>query len=195
MQLSTAQVDRLSTAEVDATLRGLSPADWARARSLSHLCAAGLTGFSPEDLLHETVLKLLLGERVWRIGLHPLVVLKTAMHGVASNIRKKDDEGPIDLETPVTTLDESNEEGKSSFALATNQVTPERIVRARNELDAVEQLIGDDDELGLIAMAWGDGLKGQDAATELGIDMKQYEAARKRLMRKLAPLAAARRQS
>lgn len=186
--------DRLTPAEVEAELRRLcGGADYARAKSLARARAAGITDWTAEDLLHEAMVKLLCGERRWPRGVHPLVVLKTAMHSIASNTRKRANKGPIDRRVAVETTSGENDEQQGLVAVA--DTTPVDVANAKSELEAIQNLVAGDDEAELVAMAWADGLRGKEAADALGFDMKTYEAARKRLIRKLEPAAAARRES
>jgi len=182
---------------VEAALRQLAnnPADMTRAKSLSRLRAAGLDDCSPEDLLQETMVSLLAGNRRWPRGVHTLVVLKTAMHGIASNLRKRSDKGAINRRIEV---DAAKEEGaETTMAVKTptaiEDVTPVEIVNAKSELDAIQRAVAGDDEVELVLMAWADGLRGKEAAEALDFDMNTYEAARKRLIRKLGPIEALRR--
>lgn len=189
------QTDRLTPSEAEGVLRGFSAADWVRAKKLASLCASGLNGWNADDLLQETLIKLLSGERVWHRDLHPLVVIKTAMSGIASNIRKKDQEGPIDIDKPVAHLDEKDGDGEVVFARPTTTDIPLDRLDGQQSLEAIQEAVSDSDDLGLVVMAWADGLRGQDAANEVGFDMKKYDAVRKQLMRRLSPFAAERRKS
>lgn len=63
------------------------------------------------DLLHETVVDLLSGDRTWKRGIHPLVTLKVAMHSVASNAQKKVGNAPIDQFAMVSSGEEDAPEG------------------------------------------------------------------------------------
>lgn len=189
--------DRLTPAEVDAALRQLcdSPADYARARNLARLRAAGLDDCSPEDLLQETMVSLLLGNRRWPRGVPTLVVLKTAMHGVASNSRKRSVGGAIDRQVTVETT-EGDGEAETATAVKTvtavENATPLEVANSKSELEAIMRSVAGDEEIELVLLAWADGLRGKEAAKELGFEMKTYEAARKRLTRKLESIEAKR---
>lgn len=180
--------DRLSLAEVGEALDQLcAGADFARALSIARGRAAGLVGWTAEDLLHETMVNLLAGNRRWPRGLHPLVVLKTAMHSIASNIRKRGKKGPVDARASAEDADQHREPEVSDQ-------TPIDAVDAKTQLEVILKAVAGDEDAGLVAMAWADELRGKDAAEALGFDMKRYEAARKRLLRKLEPIAAVRRE-
>lgn len=191
--------DRLTQAEVEAALRQLedNPANMARAKSLARLRAAGLDDCSPKDLLQETMVSLLLGNRRWPRGVHTLVVLKTAMHGVASNLRKRSDKGAINRRIEVDVAEDDGAETAAAVktVTATEDVTPVEIANSKSELEAIQQAVAGDDEMELVLMAWADGLRGKEAVEALGFEMKTYEAARKRLIRKLGPIEALRKQS
>lgn len=187
--------DRLALSEVDAALRLLcdNPADFARAKSLARARAAGLIDYSAEDLLQEAFVKLLSGERRWPRNVHPLVVLTTAMHGIASNIRKRTDKGAINRHVAVSAAEGELENGQEIVAV--ERVTPVENANATSELAEIQRLVAGDEDAELVVLAWADGLRGKEAADELGFDMKKYEAARKRLIRKLEPVQALRRES
>lgn len=187
---------RLSPTEVDAQLRGLSGADWERARSLARFCAAGLTGWTPDNLLAEALVKLQSGERVWRPGVHPLVTLKTAMRSIASNNRKKEARGPIDHNVAVNNGYSTDENVASLSVQGEDAVTPEDIADGRSQLAYIEDLmVGSDEDVQMVLMAWVDKLRGKEAAEELGFDMHRYEAARKRLLTRLKPAAELRKRA
>lgn len=182
--------DSLSLAEVDATLRALPPADWERALRLARFRAGGLADWTGESLLSEALAKLLAGERVWRRGVSALQTLKNVLHSLASNDRKKQTGAPIDRFATVDvgaggTEDEDHMPG----VIAVDDRSPESIVDGRSQLVAIEKLVADDEDAQMVLMAWSEGIRGKAAAEDLGFDMKRYDAARKRLERKLEPIA------
>ena len=192
MQPSTPRADRLSDAEVDAALAALSDADWNRARVFARLSLKGVAGLDERDLLHEVVVKLLDGTRVWPRGVAALTVIGTAMQSVASNARTRNQKGPIDQFSQVDTVGQNDYGDEPPHETAVDERAPEAAVIARDELESIYDAVKDDEMLGLVVMAWADGVRGAEAAAELGMDMKTYDAARKRLMRILNSLADAR---
>lgn len=194
-RLPTDDPDRLTPAEVDVALRqlGENPVDWARTKSLARLLAAGLDDCSPEDLLQETLVSLYSGNRRWPRGVHTLVVLKVAMRGVASNLRKRD-KGAINrrVEVDAAGHDDADTATAVKTVTAIEDVTPVEIANSKSELEAIQRAVAGDEEMELVLMAWADWLRGKEAAEALGFDMKTYEAARKRLLRKLGPIEASR---
>lgn len=194
MSSSDPTENRLSLAEVDSQLRSLSGADWKRAMSLARLCAAGLVGWTGETLLVEAIAKLCSGDRIWRPGVHPLVTLKLVMRSIASNTRKKEKNGPIDQYATVDVRVGDTEEGDlPPGAQAENSATPEEVADGRSQIRYLETLVVGDEDVEMVVMVLAEGLKGKEAAQELGFDTKRYEAAYKRLMRRLEPLKAQRK--
>ena len=67
-----------------------------------------------------------------------------------------------------------------------------RISSIETKLISIEQAVKGDNEAELVLMAWSMGYSGSEARTETGLDAKQFDAARQRLMRKLKPVATVR---
>lgn len=188
--------DRLTLHEVEAALHQMDAADWKRAERLARALVGGVHEFTSEDLLYETCTKLMSGKRRFPRNQHPLVVLKTAMRSVASDLRKRAIKGPIDEHVTVTAdCDDESDEPFGPQVDAVDSRTPEDAVVARDQLEYIYKCLEGDEELELVAMAWADGLRGQDAADAAGLDMKAYDAARKRLDRKLSSPALGRREA
>ena len=188
MSLSPHADDSLSLTEVDAALRMLSPADWERALRLARFRAGGLTDWTGESLLSEALAKLLSGERVWRRGVSALQTLKNVLHSLASNDRKKQAGAPIDRFATVD-VGAGGDEELSPGVTAIDLRTPESITDGRSQLTALEKLVADDEDAQMVLLAWSEGIRGKAAAEDLGFDMKRYDAARKRLERKLQSVA------
>lgn len=178
---------RLSKAQVEAALNGLSPADWARATTIAKTMCGGITGWTPDDLLQEALCSLLDETRVWHAGLHPLVVMKVAMHSIASNAREHNKASPIE-ETVVVDPLEVDEDGKAPVAHGQTTITPEDQLSGKQQLAAVYAALGGDRDLVDLAEAWANGFRGADACEVLGWDEKKYDAARNRLQRRLKAL-------
>lgn len=184
--------DELSKAEREALLGAMPPGDWARANSLARMAAYGLAEMDPDDLLQEALTDLMSLDRTWRRGVSPLVTLKVVMRSIASNARKKAANAPIDQYATVSTGEEDSPEGGPSPVHALDELRPADFADGREQLAWIERAVKGDSEVELVLMAWAMGYSGQEARSETGLDAKQFDAARQRLMRKLKPLAAAR---
>lgn len=183
MGLDDDDPDRLSVQEVRGVFDQMSEVDWKRAERLARVAAAGLRDLSPEDLLQETLVKLLAGERRFPRGRHTLVVLKTAMRSEASNARQRSRASPINSATAVA--GHANLPDSNPGVDAGDQRSPEIELIAKDQLDAILLALECDPDALMVAMAWLDGLRGSAAAEAAGLDVKAYDAARKRLMRRL----------
>ena len=186
--------ERLTKAEVAAVLAAFQPADWQRAKIIATTFCAGLTGWAADDLLQEAMVKLLSGARVWPCGIHPLVVLKTVMHSIASNVRKHNELSPIDANVVVDPF-EVDVDDKTPVAHGTLTVTPEDETSGKQQIAALYASLRGDEDLELLVVEWADGIRGAEAREELGWDEKKYDAVRKRLLRRLAALDPDRRKS
>ncbi|NYT60279.1 hypothetical protein H0A65_15270 [Alcaligenaceae bacterium] len=187
MSAITSPNERLFKAEVEASLQGLSPADWKRAESIAKLLCGGVIGWASGDLLQEALCRLLDGTRVWPVDLHPLVVLKGVMHSIASNARKHNDVSPIDQHVVVDAF-ETDEDARTPIAHGEVTVTPEDELSGKQQLAELYAALGGDEELELLVMAWAEGERGAEARETLGWDEKRYDAARNRLLRRLNAL-------
>jgi hypothetical protein len=176
----------LLRAEVDAALVSLAkaPAQLARVMKLARLFAHGLTAMDADDLLSKSMTLLLAEKRKWRRDVSTVGVLKGVMRSVASNTRKKLD---YVLADDLVTHSDDDGDGDSSpmDRACSSESDPGLIAEAESSL---REAVKGDEEVELFLEALADGLTGADIAKELGWDGKTYEAARKRLSRRLAVL-------
>ena len=176
----------LSRTEVETALNGLSPADYQRIKIMARTYALGLTYLTAEDLIQETYLKLIAGERVFPRGVRPATVVISAMHSEASNCREREQTGAVDHYVDVSAMSQPiDDDEDTAVVIPRNEVTPDRILDARRDFSAIEALVADDADLQDVVVAWSLELRGAAASEYLEWDMKRYEAARKRLVRRL----------
>lgn len=188
--------ERLSAEDVDKEIRALlgSPVSFAKLRSIAATLAAGLSGLTGEDLLNEAVVRFYEGRRKWPRDVHPLVVFKTAMRSLASDSRKRTAASPLDESVALATADGGEESTDIRPRVhGVSALTPEDDLSGKEQLAAVYAVVAGDEDLELLVMVWADGLRGDEAAQELDWDKKKYEAARKRLTRRLDALEPDRR--
>jgi hypothetical protein len=184
--------DRLPSSEVRRAFSEMSNADWARAESIAAFIARGLPGMTWEDLLQEVMTQLMSGQRRYPRGKHPLVVLKTAMRSVANNARtaarstRVDDRYTVE---PIDDLDVGGQDANRLAPAARELRTPEVEALAAERYEAIMAAISGDDAVELVTLAWMDGLRGAAAVEATGLEAKVYDAARKRLVRRLAAFA------
>jgi hypothetical protein len=177
----------LQRAEVDAVLVRLvqDSGEMARARKLARVIAHGLPAMDAEDLLGKAMMLLLAERRKWPRGLSTLGMLKGVMRSIAYRTRRKMDY--LLAEDLCAPTDEDSEVESSPLAEGVSPETdPTRAVAAESELMAVQNAVRGDEELEFLVEALAEGLTGMGIAKELGWDGKTYDAARKRLSRRLA---------
>lgn len=181
----------LDRKQVEEAITTMSDADWRRVEFIASSLSHGVTGFEPEDLIQEALTKLLEGVRVWPQGVPTVVVLENVMLSIASNTRKRLQEGPIDTTVevdPLETDDQTAFRAGQSISSRT-ETTPESHAAAREQLSAVHRLVADDPDLQDLVAAWAMELKGEEAWASLAWTKDRYEANRKRLTRRLDKLA------
>lgn len=179
----------LQRAEVDVALVRLvqDSGEMARARKLARVIAHGLPAMDAEDLLRKAMMLLLAERRKWPRGLSTLVMLKGVMRNVAYRTRRKLDY--LLAEDLGALSDEDSEVESSPLAEGVSPETdPARAVEGESELVAVQNAVKGNEELEFFVEALAEGLTGMGIAKELGWDGKKYDAARKRLSRRLAAL-------
>lgn len=176
----------LTRLEIEETLAQLTAADLQRINNKACTYAQGLVHMSPKDLIQEVFVKFLTGDRVFPRNARPVIVIINAMHSEASNCRDHERSGAIDHHVDISELSQEIEDDEgTAVVVPRHEVTPERILIAQWDLTMIEALVADSSELQELVVAWALGLRGEAAASDLGWSMNQYEAARKRLVRRL----------
>lgn len=178
----------LSKEEVYRAVEQLSDDDYQRIRYQARTYVRGLVNMSAEDLIQETFTALLGQDRSFPKDVRPVVVLMNAMHSEASNLREREMTGAIDHFVDVAEIisdDADEDETTGVSVIPRTEVTPERIVSGQELFKQLMSSLASEPDLQDLAVAWGMELTGQEAADSLGWDMNQYEAARKRLNRRL----------
>lgn len=186
--------ERLSRVKIETVLASFKSADWARAKAIAEKLSGGVTGWQADDLLQEAMTQLLSGNRIWQPGLNPLVVLKTAMRGIAFNVRRHNKRSPVD-ENVVLDPFEAEEEESTPAAHGKVTVTPEDVLLGKEQMAQLNAVINGDEDLELLVMSWADCIRGAEAREALGWDSKKYDAVRKRLLRLQAKVDPERRAS
>lgn len=175
---------RLSYQEVQDALAQLTDADLRRAERIADFLARGLLESKGEDLLQEVYVKLLSGERRFPRDVHPLKVLKSAMHSEASNARKGARASPIDRRVQIVSAGQAEDSGPRIDGA--DRRSPEVELLASEQFRALVATCSGDPDAERVVMAWADGLKGADAQAATGLESKAFDAARKRATRRLA---------
>lgn len=147
-------------------------------------------GMAGSDLLHEALVRLLSDRRHWRCDVDLKTTVYKIMVSIAKDTRKQAKEGPIDQYAVVTEgnggEEQDDEESRQKTEVATAVGTPETIAGACEILSCLADLTAGNADEESVALSWALGLSGKEAAKQAGITMKDYDAARKRLERKIA---------
>lgn len=176
----------LSREEIDRAIAQLSDDDYKRIRIVAKILVRGLIQMSALDLMQETFTALLGQDRVFPSDVPPVVVIITAMRGEASNWRSREKTGAVDQHVAVSEITEADEDETAVVSVVPrNEVTPERIVSNQEIFKQIVDSLANEPELQDLAITWSMELRGQEAADYLGWEIKVYEAARKRLTRRL----------
>jgi hypothetical protein len=176
----------LSKEEVYREIEQLSDADYKRLTYRARALARGLVGMSDKDLLHETFTALLGQDRNIPEDVPFVVAVMKIMRSEASNLREREITGSIDHFVDISDIvnDDIGDEQGGVLVVPRTEVTPERIVSGQERFRQFMDSLADEPDLQDLAAAWALELTAQEAAESLGWEMKQYEAARKRLMRR-----------
>lgn len=178
----------LSRAEVAAAIDAISDAEFKRLMKQSRFMSLNVPGMSDCDLLHEALVRLREGQRQWKRGVAPGATFYMIMLSIARDTRKQSKNAPIDRFAVVSEggcRDEDDEEASQKTETAIAVGTPEEIAGVRELFRMLENLAAKDPDEEAVLIAWADGLSAEKGAANAGIDMKDYDSARKRLDRKI----------
>jgi hypothetical protein len=178
----------LSRAQIEAAITALSAAEWRRLEFVGNGLAAGVTGWTGEDLLQEALTKFLEGARTWPAGLPSVHVIGMVMMSIANNERASNAASPVDENEHVNSVEghADEEDGGGQGVVGVSVTTPEDVVAARQEMAAVYAAVAGDPGLEKLVKLWAEGIRGEEARDEMGWTSQKYEAERKRLTRRLA---------
>jgi DNA-directed RNA polymerase specialized sigma24 family protein len=165
----------------------MSDADYKRLAKQSAFMALSVPGMTDSDLLHEALVRLLAGRRQWRRGVDAGKTLYMIMLSIARDTRDRAKEAPID-HFAVVSEDGIDNEGETPQEMAVSVAvgTPERIAGYREMFSMLEELVADDEDEQSVLLSWAVGISATEAASQAGMNMKDYDAARKRLDRKIS---------
>ena len=179
----------LSQAEVTAAIAAIPNAEFKRLSKQSRFMSLSVPGMQDDDLLHEALVRLRLGQRQWKRELDPGRTIYMIMLSIARDTRKQAKNSPIDQFAMVDDGDFHEEDGgeiKQKTVTLVAVGTPEEIVGFRQLFRMLENLVANDKDEETVLMAWAEGLAAAEAAASAGIDINDYDNARKRLERKIA---------
>jgi DNA-directed RNA polymerase specialized sigma24 family protein len=175
-------------AEVDTAVRALTRADLHRLRSFAFFRARRLGpagfGLGPQDLIQQALLKTLEGQRSWNKG--SVSFLGHLMGVIRSDVSHHGEQAranpPVRTEADMPRKTEDDSPGPLEL-LPDRAASPESSEAAKQEIERIRGLFGDDTLVTLLIDGLAEGMKGPEIQEALGVSRAEYEAAMKRLRR------------
>lgn len=172
----------LTLNEVTAAIRALSPFDMKRLKLFANKFA--WTGWDPDDLLQEALMRMLDGRRNCPVGLEMAVALSGVVKSVASERADSAKHVPI-----LELVPSHGDEAAPKAALTPEQLredrTPERIVAGRQELEAIRALFKADPPAEAVFDGMLAGYEGAELSEISDIAQSELATVRKRIARRL----------
>jgi DNA-directed RNA polymerase specialized sigma24 family protein len=175
--------------QIEQAIVGLSDVEWIRLRKMAsgHLWGTRLR--DPDDLINETIERLIAGRRTWNVGMAFVPWMDSTMKSVAHNLRALKRQPEVALagdlvgggdDPPEEALDILGEDGETPLDAL---LTQEARAMAEKDLAKIEERFKDDQEVGWILMGLAEGMGASDIQAMGEMTRTQYETARKRLRR------------
>lgn len=175
--------------QIEQAIVGLSDIEWIRLRKMAWGHLWGTRFEDPDELINETIERMIAGRRTWNIGMAFVPWMDSAMKSVANNLRTLKRQPKVALagdlvdsgdDPPEEALDILSEDGETPLDAL---LTQEARAMAEKDLAKIEGRLKDDQEVGWILMGLEDGLGASDIQAMGEMTKTQYETARKRLRR------------
>lgn len=173
----------LRPAETALALHQVSETDLLRLKTIARLYARGLPpDVSWEDLLQESLTRLIVGSRRQPDGVPVVAFVAGIMRSLKADHWRRALKG--DSRLGEVRIDQASD-GSGEIELRDPGPGPERSLSARQELNAIERLFGDDPLALQIIAGLGDGLSADEIRVAKGISRTDYDSARRRMRRLL----------
>jgi|SRR5258708_4228058 RNA polymerase sigma-70 factor (ECF subfamily) len=154
----------LSRAEIESALRGLTAGEQtALMKAAQHWAKLRRIPFDPDDLIQETICRVLDGRRPWPRDRRAIEFLTGVIKSIAWEWKGLHDE-EIEL----------GDEGAG-----------ERGVLAKIDLERIIALFDDDPIAQKMLVGMADGTRGEDIARAVGLSPTEYESKRKKIRRRI----------
>jgi DNA-directed RNA polymerase specialized sigma24 family protein len=173
-----------TAADAACAIEALSETDLARLKALAQLWSRGLPGgFGWADVLHEAIVRVLDGSRVWPFGVPILAFLSGVMRSICDDYwRRVRHEQQL-----LVSRDDQSRRGSSADPV--DEVSdPERVAVAVAGLAEIFRLFAGDPVALKIIDGMANGLVAKDICSAYGISALDYDTARRRMRRTLLRL-------
>lgn len=178
--LSLIDTKQLRPAQTALALNLVSEMEFLRLKAIARLYAGGLPpDVDWDDLLQEAFTRVLVGTRVKPdgIGMVPFIA------GIVRSLRSAHRRRALGRGSAVAVEIEDATEPGHDLELLDPAPGPERLLTARQELDAVQKLFAGDPLVLKIIKGLGDGMNAEQIRAAGKISKVDYESARKRMRR------------
>lgn len=169
-----------SVAEVVEALNRLTKAALLRLKRIGQLRAAGLSGTGWDDLLNEAICRALSGDRRWPKGVPFVAFLAQTMRSIASEERRR-----IRTQPSSTGTKEASDDSRGVAQEAAEDLTPERLLLAKDAIRRIEALFADDPLALEVLNGLALGLEPDEIMERTGSTKTQYASAQRRIRRQL----------
>lgn len=178
-----------SIPELLSAFAALTNADLLALRKAASMLLDGTQYTEPSDLIHEALIRCLNGTRTWPTHVPFTVFLANAMRSIAGADRRS--------KAAQTTRPESHYVTENFFEplnyFAPRSPSAEEAYlsmlereRAEQEIDRLREAFNADPVASVVLTGWLSGLSTQEIVADNLLPFKEYDAARKRLRRKVA---------
>jgi len=179
---------RHSVEETEAALIELLPAQKYKLNALARVRAAGIPGFSGDDLLQDVLARVLKGSRPWPEGVDIIAFMDQTMRSVASQRRRthRRRKEKIDIMTAsaVQTGDDADDPSDVIEQAASDDLGADQMLIAKQTLRQVEALFPEEKYLGVLLWR-AEGHTPDEIKQEFSMDQTDYESASKLISRRL----------
>lgn len=170
-----------TAADAASAIEALSETDLVRLKALAQLWSRGLPGgLGWADVLHEAIVRVLDGSRVWPFGVPMLAFLSGVMRSIRDDYWRR-----VRHEQRLLVSRDDPSQGGSSADPVDEVSDPERVAVAVTGLAEIFRLFAGDPVALKIIDGMANGLVAKDICKLYGISTLDYDTARRRMRRTL----------
>ena len=164
-----------TAADVASAIEALSETDLARLKALAQLWSRGLPGgLGWADVLHEAIVRVLDGSRIWPFGVPILAFLSGVMRSICVDQWRREQRESLLLvrDGAATAGDDAARD-------------PERMLAAAQSLAAINRLFAGDPAALKIIAGLAEGLTPTEICARYAMSEREYDTTRRRMRRAL----------
>jgi DNA-directed RNA polymerase specialized sigma24 family protein len=164
---------------IEEALEALTMADQVRLKRIAQIRAAGIPGVEWDDLLQEAIMRLLSGSRQCPQDVPFMACLLQTIRSIAHEARQH---GKL---MPIASCEDAGDVGVID-ELTFERPGPESQAIVRNQIEWIQSMFKNDAESLTVLHALAEGLSPEETVSKVGMTLKRYQSAQKRIRRKLA---------